>query len=214
MFRAFPKALIILLLQPRLLLGALAALSLPAWPAETPADTARSENPYPEAPPFTVAPPRVSPKYYPCSRCHEHMDVDLTIRPLKAPHPKLHHGQARMWCYNCHNPSDQDTLRTLLDEAVAFTDGHIICAQCHATQARDWYFGAHGKRVGNWEGSRELYSCSACHDPHSPARKPRRAEPPPAVRAGLERQDGHALEVKPLWEHTIQRLLEDIDAQR
>lgn len=189
-----------------------ATLWSPAQAAESTAAQPAASSP--EAPAFTVAPARSSLKYYPCSRCHEHMEVDPTVRPLKAPHPKLHHGQARMWCYNCHNPQDQNTLRTLLDEPVAFSDSHLICAQCHATQARDWRFGAHGKRVANWQGQRELYSCSACHEPHNPALKPRPAEPPPAVRAGLERPDSPPPPAEPSWRQAIEHVLENFNAQK
>jgi hypothetical protein len=209
----------------RLLTGwILMLLVLPARPADDLAAVPESANApatsllYPDAPAFTIAPRTVSAKYYPCLRCHEFMEVDETARPLKAPHPKLKHGQARIWCLTCHNPKDQDTLRTLLDQPVPFADEHLVCAQCHAGPVKDWYFGAHGKRVANWQGGRELQSCSTCHNPHRPSLKPRAPEPPPVVRAGLERRDGQPAPVKPVWEQALENLprvpLEHHDAPR
>lgn len=116
------------------------------------------------------------------------MTPNPTPRKLvAAPHPAaLDHGRGRIWCLDCHQLKDRDHLHTLAGEPVDFDAAYLVCGQCHFNRQRDWYFGAHGKRVGNWRGERVIYSCTACHDPHSPSLKPRAPSPPPPVRAGLK----------------------------
>ena len=52
----------------------------------------------------------------------------------------------------------------------------MLCSQCHVKQARDWAFGAHGKRVGSWQGERQVYNCTVCHYQHHPAIEATRAD--------------------------------------
>lgn len=126
----------------------------------------------------------------PCTFCHQALITNPTPRALPPPHPALNHGDGRMWCLNCHNPDDRDQLRDFLGNDVAAGDAHLVCGQCHFDQQKDWYFGAHGKRVENWRGKRRIYACAHCHDPHDPAIKPRAPLEPPPVRVGLTREEG------------------------
>jgi hypothetical protein len=48
-------------------------------------------------------------------------------------------------------------------------------------------FGAHGKRQGNWQGTRQVFNCTACHYQHRPALKARAPKSGPGMRMGLER---------------------------
>jgi len=146
---------------------------------------------YPGAPPFTVAPPDRRVKK--CTRCHAKMDPNPTVRILEdAPHVEaVNHGEGRIWCLVCHDEKDRDQLRTLLGDKVGFTESYLVCGGCHANRQKDWYFGGHGKRKGNWAGKRVIYNCTHCHDPHEPAIEPRQPKPPPPVRAGLPRMQGH-----------------------
>jgi len=131
--------------------------------------------------------------FYPCDQCHAAMEPNPEIRELAgAPHDaELNHGMGRIWCTSCHRLNDRNNLRTLLDEPVDFDQSHLVCGGCHSNRHRDWFFGAHGKRVGNWQGERVLNNCPACHNPHDPTIGPRKPKPPPPVRAGLELEEGH-----------------------
>lgn len=156
---------------------------------------------YPDAPPFQVVPRRDDLFFYPCKQCHEFMDPNDQVRDLAAPHDiELVHGDGRMWCLQCHSMVDRDMLWTLLREPVDFDEAYVVCGGCHANRQKDWYYGAHGKRVSGWRGERLLYNCTQCHDPHSPSIKPRKALAPPPVRARLLRQHGETHEVRQIWE--------------
>jgi hypothetical protein len=159
------------------------AEAAPAGPAAPPA----AFTGYPEAPAFSVVPRRDKLTFYPCETCHAAMPVNTQRRQLYSPHPAaLEHGNGRIWCLDCHAGEGRNHLQTLAGDEVDFNDAYLVCGQCHYQPQRDWYFGAHGKRVGNWQGERELYNCTHCHDPHAPAVRPRAPEPPPPVRAGLQ----------------------------
>ena len=143
---------------------------------------------YPQAPPFTVVPQIGQLTFYPCSVCHAVLPPNPVPRQLNTPHPAaLVHGNGRFWCLDCHTLNDRDHLHTLRGELVSFNDAYLVCGQCHFNRQKDWYFGAHGKRVANWQGPRQIYNCTHCHDPHNPTIKPREPQKPPPVRAGLTR---------------------------
>lgn len=142
---------------------------------------------YPQAPRFTIVPQKPGLTLHPCSACHAALPPNPKPRPLAAPHvASLPHGNGRFWCLDCHDERDRDRLRGLRGQAIDFDDSYLVCGQCHFRQQKDWYFGAHGKRVANWQGERQLYSCAHCHDPHDPALRPRAPGPRPRLRAGLE----------------------------
>lgn len=171
------------------------------------ADEATDPNPsdlhfkgYADAPEFTVLSRKDHLGHFPCEQCHQFMEPNPKVRELSSPHPvKLKHGEGRLWCLVCHHSEDRNTLRTQLNEKVDFNDAHIVCGGCHAKIHKDWYYGAHGKRVGNWQGKRELLNCTQCHNPHEPIIKSRKPKPPPLVRIGLERQYGDGHPVRRIW---------------
>ncbi len=143
-------------------------------------------------PPFKVIPRKKTPGLHPCGDCHAWAESDPAPRPLKEPHNGLvlkHglHGKGEFWCFTCHHLDDDGGLRTLEDKKLAFDEAYLLCAQCHSRQARDWYFGAHGKRMENWQGERKILNCTVCHYQHAPAPVPRKPMPPPPVRTGLAR---------------------------
>ena len=138
--------------------------------------------------------------FYPCDQCHESMEPNPEIRPLNAMHDSaLEHGRGRIWCLSCHDLENRNFLTTLLNELVDFDEAYLVCGGCHANRHRDWSFGAHGKRVDNWQGERTVYNCTHCHDPHNPAIKARAPKPAPPVRAGLELKRGTEHETNPVW---------------
>ena len=156
---------------------------------------------YAEAPSFQVLPRQDKLTYYPCSQCHQYMEPNPKPRKLSAPHPgEINHGKGRLWCTNCHYAEDRDYLATAMGEPVDYNNSHLVCGSCHANRHKDWYFGGHGKRVGNWQGERTLYNCAHCHDPHHPAIKPREPMAAPSVRIGLNREQGHPHQSTRLWE--------------
>lgn len=175
-------------------------VSSEAQEASTQQQTLRFEG-YPGAPAVEVVPRKDKLFFYPCTQCHRFLEPNPDVRDLAAPHDVvLDHGRGRIWCLSCHSLEDRDNLRTLLDEPVDFDAAYLVCGGCHANRQKDWYFGAHGKRVANWQGEHELYNCTHCHDPHSPAIKARAPQPPPPVRAGLTRQPGVEHEPRAAWE--------------
>lgn len=158
----------------------------PPMPAPDP-EPAAAFTGYPNASEFSVVTRSDALTYYPCADCHANMPANPRRRKLFSPHPGvLDHGDGRFWCLDCHAPDNRNELATATGETVGFDNADQVCSECHYRVHRDWVFGAHGKRVGQWQGDRTLYSCAHCHNPHQPAVRPRAPEGPPAVRAGLE----------------------------
>lgn len=151
---------------------------------------------YADAPPFKVVPRIDQLVFYPCMNCHAAKKPDARPRKLVlTPHPAaLLHGKGRFWCLACHQLKDRNQLHTLEGTPVGFDESYLVCGQCHANRQKDWYFGAHGKRLKNWQGERVIYNCTFCHDPHDPTIKPRAPSAPPPVRVGLRRMPPAAQE--------------------
>lgn len=125
--------------------------------------------------------------FYPCSRCHNYLYTNETPRALLPVHEvALEHGEGRMWCLTCHHPRKRDQLHDLRGQLVDFDDAWKICGQCHSNRQKDWYYGAHGKRVYYWQGEIVRYNCTHCHNPHRPPFMHRKPQPKPPVRVGLE----------------------------
>jgi len=146
------------------------------------------------APPaFSVRPRLDHLSFYPCADCHEFMDTNDSVRELEVAegHPAvLQHGGGAMWCLSCHQGPNYDSVQNLMGQPIDFDEGYRVCSGCHGVRFREWTHGGHGKRVANWQGERVLFSCVECHNPHAPAIAPRTPQPPPPVRAGLERVNG------------------------
>jgi len=174
-------------------------------------------------PPFEVVPSQRDPGMHPCSSCHQWVKSDPSPRNLKKPHDGFQldhglHGKGSFWCFTCHDLQGSGGLRTLEGEKLDFNDAYILCSQCHSRQARDWVYGAHGKRVSGWQGKRQVLNCTACHYQHRPGLKPREPKTGPVVRMGLDRpahwvtQDQRPAPdhgVHPAWKESLSN-----DAQR
>ncbi len=115
---------------------------------------------------------------YPCSECHdESLAPNPTERVLTENHDDivLKHGGGRFWCTTCHGASaDKDSLVSLKGQPIDFDQSYLLCGQCHFQQQRDFFYGAHGKRLGSWRGERKVAACTSCHDAHDPSIKPRK----------------------------------------
>ncbi len=145
-----------------------------------------------DAPEFEVIPSQKTPELHPCTNCHQWTLGDTRPRKLETPHDNFElkhglHGKGKFWCMTCHNEDISRGLVTLEGDKVDYEDAYVVCSQCHALQARDWVYGAHGKRVGNWQGKRQVLNCTACHYQHQPAIRVRSPMGGPVVRMGLQR---------------------------
>jgi len=131
---------------------------------------------------FNVPPPPFSSEdIFPCSMCHEDMEVDYERRELEMFHEEIqvNHGPEARWCFDCHNAEDRDHLRLVSGELVGFDESYRLCGQCHGTIFRDWREGIHGQRRGYWNGAKSYLLCAHCHNPHAPAFQPLEPLPPP-----------------------------------
>lgn len=165
--------------------------------------------------PFTVPPRKDQIEYFPCQECHEEQETNPKERQLSQEHEDLvlDHGGERFWCLTCHMEKDRNFLTSLKGGKIDFDASHLLCGQCHFPRQKDWYMGAHGKRIGQWHGERLILLCVECHNPHSPSIKPRRADPPPEhIREIKDSTSDHAMEKydKPhyfpkVWEKIIRR---------
>jgi predicted CXXCH cytochrome family protein len=112
----------------------------------------------------------------PCSTCHVG-PMDKIKRGIAADPSALGHGAVevvhapieRMACQTCHDYEHGMLPKTQTGVSLNFDRAYELCAGCHASQYTDWRGGAHGKRLGNWTGTRTVRSCTGCHDPHKPA---------------------------------------------
>jgi hypothetical protein len=143
---------------------------------------------------FSVVAARRDRDMHPCANCHQWVMSNPEPRRLAAPHDNFElehgmHGKGGFWCLTCHDAKNNMTLKTLEGEAVDYDHSYVVCTQCHVQQGRDWANGAHGKRVANWNGPREVLNCTACHYQHRPAIEPRGPMPGPSIRVGLPRPD-------------------------
>jgi hypothetical protein len=138
-----------------------------------------------DAPPMTVIPRKKTADLHSCRDCHEWAESNPTPRALNEPHVfSLNHGihgKGKFWCFTCHHLDEDGGLRTLEGEKLDFDQAYVVCSQCHSRQTRDWFFGAHGKRIGNWRGERQVLNCTVCHYQHSPRVEPRAPRPPRPV---------------------------------
>ena len=173
---------------------------------------------YPDAPGFDVVPRQKDSDMHPCLDCHDWAESDPTPRVLDEPHDNFKlehgiHGKGEFWCFTCHHLEGDGGLRTLEGDKLPFDQAYIVCSQCHSQETRDWYFGAHGKRIGNWRGKRQILNCTVCHYQHSPAVKPRKPLPPRPVPSYVEGKVSKTPQVvhkaEKIWESYAKKLAKD-----
>jgi hypothetical protein len=141
-------------------------------------------------------------KYYmPCTVCHNGVTVpypkDKNPRPITmhldivGDSMDLKHGRLAIWCLDCHNAKNRDTLISHRGEEISFNQPMRLCGKCHGQIYGDWRAGIHGKRIGNWTkgGKKRWWICTECHNPHSVQLKrfqPIKPERAPALPKGME----------------------------
>lgn len=81
---------------------------------------------------------------------------------------ELQHGRGSIWCLDCHNANNRQTLVDNFGGEISFDQPQKLCGKCHGPIYRDWRDGIHGKRIGDWrkEGKKRWWVCTECHNPH------------------------------------------------
>ncbi len=128
-----------------------------------------------------------------CFICHSVQVPDSNVIRPQFAHAtvKLDHG-ANNRCYNCHHIYERDSLAGDGEAKIPFATPEKLCEKCHGIIVADWKAGTHGLRQGGWllnDGKMPVnYTCTQCHDPHSPKFKYKVAAPAPMWPAKTIRQ--------------------------
>lgn len=119
--------------------------------------------------------------FYPCNDCHSELEPNTQRRELVDMHDDIQfdHDSENRWCLACHDTYQRDSLRLADGRLLGFNESFRLCGQCHGPKYRDWRLGIHGKRTGDWDGTKLYYLCVHCHDPHSPEFQSLEPMPPP-----------------------------------
>ena len=158
------------------------AVAAPTFANEHQPAAPQKALPTPEKPgQLQAQPPPFSDGIFPCSSCHSGPG-DKTRRQLGF-HDDIQaafeHDAEHRWCLDCHDNAKRDVLHLSNGDPVPFTESYRLCGQCHGDKYRDWRWGVHGKRIGNWDGQKTYFLCVNCHNPHSPKFKPLKPMPVP-----------------------------------
>jgi hypothetical protein len=139
------------------------------------------QNTTPEG--IAVSPPPFSDGIFPCNDCHAFQKSNPLRRELVEWHDDIsaifNHDSENRWCLDCHDLNQRDSLRLASGKLLDFKESYKLCGQCHGEKYRDWKVGVHGKRTGEWNGTKEYLLCVHCHNPHSPKFQELKPEPPP-----------------------------------
>lgn len=131
-----------------------------------------------------------------CFICHSVQVPDPNVIRPQFAHAtiKLDHG-ANNRCYNCHHIYERDSLAGDGEKKIPFATPEKLCEKCHGIIVADWKAGTHGLRQGGWllkDGKMPVnYTCTQCHDPHSPKFKYDVAAPAPTWPTKTIRQARH-----------------------
>jgi len=138
--------------------------------------------------PFQLSARERNPEAFPCQDCHQ--DLPTKNGDDKAgleEHTQVSFKHGGLRCLDCHDSEDRDTLRTVGQRRVSFSNMEEMCGGCHAADYRDWKQGIHGKLLGSWNGAQWGLRCMECHDVHKPKPMTLRPEPPPHPRTEAHR---------------------------
>lgn len=134
-----------------------------------------------------------------CFLCHAYWVPIPTTNKTSKPrfahaNITLNHGSNDQ-CYNCHLISDRNKYVANDGSGIMPQLPEQLCSRCHGLIYNDWLHGTHGKRTGKWlainDNDRQTYTCTECHDPHSPkftytTIAPAPTWPPKYIRTKLE----------------------------
>jgi uncharacterized CHY-type Zn-finger protein len=138
-----------------------------------------------------------------CSGCHPGADPAtlpndprqlMMHQDIVADGTALQHGRGAIWCFDCHNAANRDTLVDQRGQEVSFNESYKVCGSCHGVIYSEWRMGLHGKRIGSWKvgGKKRWWTCTECHNPHTVQEhrfQPIKPEPPPALPRGMSKED-------------------------
>ena len=138
-----------------------------------------------------------------CSGCHPGADQAtqqndarqiMMHQDIVSEATKLQHARGAIWCFDCHNAANRDTLVDQRGQEVSFDESYKVCGSCHGDIYSDWRMGLHGKRTGEWKvgGKKRWWTCTECHNPHTVQEHrfdPVKPEPPPALPRGMSEAD-------------------------
>ncbi|CAK8725516.1 Cytochrome c7 [Candidatus Electrothrix aarhusensis] len=138
-----------------------------------------------------------------CSGCHPGVDQAtqendprqlMMHQDIVADGTALQHGRGAIWCFDCHNAANRDTLVDQRGQEVSFNESYKVCGSCHGDTYGEWRMGLHGKRTGEWKvgGKKRWWACTECHNPHTVQEhrfNPIKPEPPPALPRGMSKED-------------------------
>lgn len=138
-----------------------------------------------------------------CSGCHPGVDAAtqqnnsrqlMMHQDIIADATALQHGRGAIWCFDCHNAANRDTLVDQRGQEVSFNESYKVCGSCHGDTYGEWRMGLHGKRTGEWKvgGKKRWWTCTECHDPHSVGKhrfNPIKPEPAPVLPRGMSKED-------------------------
>jgi uncharacterized CHY-type Zn-finger protein len=141
-----------------------------------------------------------------CSVCHPSADPAvqqndpreiMNHQDIISDATKLQHGRGAIWCFDCHNAANRDTLVDRRGQEVSFNESYKLCGSCHGDTYGEWRMGLHGKRTGSWKvgGEKRWWTCTECHNPHTVQEhrfNPIKPEPAPALPRGMTEQDYEA----------------------
>ncbi len=110
-----------------------------------------------------------------CMECHALFENDKMMPAGLGRHDDIvmDHG-INTYCFSCHDVAHRDRLAMEGGKTVGYDQVPQLCGKCHGPTWRDWQQGIHGKTIGSWRGGDERqhrYTCTDCHDPHTPAFK-------------------------------------------
>ena len=137
-----------------------------------------------------------------CFICHTAWigipDPDV-VRPRFAhSNIKLDHGSNDR-CYNCHLIQDRNKYTADDGSGIMHNRVEMLCARCHGLVYKDWVEGTHGLRRGKWSPQtpfeRKNFTCTECHDPHSPKFRFKDYAPPPRWPAKYIRRSAEAMKL-------------------
>jgi hypothetical protein len=132
----------------------------------------------PEPEPVLLPAPPIDDEYFPCGDCHEGEPTNPARRELDE-HDQIELAHGDLWCLDCHDADQRESLRRSDNALIAFEESWRLCTRCHGNKLSDWRAGIHGKRTGNWRGPKEYRTCVVCHDPHTPRFESLEPEPRP-----------------------------------
>jgi len=104
---------------------------------------------------------------------------------------ELMHGEGAIWCLDCHNATNRNTLIDHRGKEISFNQPQKLCGKCHGVEYRHWRMGIHGKRIGSWTqgGKKRWWVCTECHNPHTVQInrfRPLKPEPAPVLPKGMK----------------------------